>query len=112
MEDALVAFGAVPVEGASAPEAYATLIEMAEYVPSLFEDLIRPLITEYIGRAKDPQGTIDSYTMTSEFLLTLVDGIPEAKLGSLTDCVAQLLDLVMESLLHIRVSKQILIEIE
>ena len=112
MQDVMVAFSAVPIGEAKAPEAYAALIELAEYVPSLFEDMTRPVLIEYIARAKDPQGTIDSYTMTLEFLLTLVDGIPESKIGSLTDCMAQLIALAMESLLHIKVSNQVHIDIE
>ena len=104
MNDVLTAFSAVHAESTEAIEAYAILIEMAQYVPSLFEDILRDVLTGFLARLKESALDVNSKTMTLEFLLTLVEGINEPQFECIMDCMAEFVAILMECLLQIQAS--------
>lgn len=103
MPDVLKAFGAVDVRAPEATEAYAILIEMAQYVPSMFEDVIKDVLSGFLSRMQSTQEDINSQTMALEFLLTLFEGLQENQFGEIQSSIAEFMALLMECLLQIKV---------
>jgi len=99
MNEVLIAFTSLQLGRPEATEAYAHLIEIAQYVPSLFDDILASVLTEFIGRMKDPHGDVDSKTMALEMLLTLIEGIEN--FDQVGDRLAELFGLLMDYLLQI-----------
>lgn len=103
MSDVLMAFSAVHVGAPDATEAYAVLIEIAQYIPTLFEDVLRDVLAGFLARMKESQRDANSKTMALEFLLTLVEGLTEEQVENVKDVMAQLVALLMDCLLQIQV---------
>ena len=102
INDVLAAFFTFCDGTPEAADALGVLHEMALYVPALFEDVRRHVFTKFLPRLREPALNVDIKKTALLFLCSVVRDITEAQLRSIMDCLAELVEILMECLLQIQ----------
>lgn len=100
----LIDFASFPIVTHQATEAHAILIEMAQYVPSLFEDVIRDVLEGFLSRLIESGEDLETKTMALEFLLTMMENLTDAQIETVQNYLTQFFSLLMDGLLTIEVN--------
>eukprot|EP00210_Caulerpa_lentillifera_P007348 g7024.t1 len=101
MHEVMVAFQSLQGSPMESTEAHAVLIELAGYVPAVFEEILEPVLTEFLSRSRDPSQDVENKTMALEFILTLIEGIPSSQIDRFRNLIREFLSILMECLLQI-----------